>query len=103
MSSRTYRGPADRQLHLPGTTPRTFPTSKARATIPPSCVTPSATVPLGLFPSDNIRLVTERTMAEVLRETEDFLTACRGQDTLLLYYSGHGMLGPAGRALPLHP
>ena len=50
----------------------------------------------GLFPSDNIRLVTERTMAEVLRETEDFLTSASRQDTLLLYYSGHGMLDQRG-------
>jgi hypothetical protein len=50
----------------------------------------------GLFPSDNIRMVTERTMAEVLRETEEFLTSASRQDTLLLYYSGHGMLDQRG-------
>ena len=46
----------------------------------------------GLVPSDNVRLVTERTMAEVLRELEDFLRAATRQDTLILYYSGHGLL-----------
>ena len=50
----------------------------------------------GLFPSDNIRLVTERTMAEVLRETEDFLSSASRQDTLLVYYSGHGLLDQRG-------
>lgn len=47
---------------------------------------------VGLFPTDNVRLVTDRTMAEVLREVEDFLRTATNQDTLLLYYSGHGML-----------
>ena len=50
----------------------------------------------GLFPSDNIRLVTERTMAEVLREAEDFLSSASRQDTLLVYYSGHGLLDQRG-------
>ena len=31
-------------------------------------------------------------MAEVLREVEDFLRSASRQDTLLLYYSGHGVL-----------
>ena len=35
-------------------------------------------------------------MAEVLRETEDFLTSASRQDTLLVYYSGHGMLDQRG-------
>ena len=51
---------------------------------------------VGLFPSDNIRLVTERTMAEVLGEVEDFLRSATSQDTLLLYYSGHGKLDQTG-------
>jgi hypothetical protein len=46
----------------------------------------------GLVPADNVRLVTERTMAEVLREVEDFLHSAARQDTLILYYSGHGVL-----------
>jgi hypothetical protein len=46
----------------------------------------------GLVPSDNVRLVTERTMSEVLREVEDFLRTAARQDTLILYYSGHGVL-----------
>ena len=46
----------------------------------------------GLFASDNVRLVQERTMADVLREVEDFLRSASRQDTLLLYYSGHGVL-----------
>ncbi|HWC69259.1 MAG TPA: caspase family protein [Acidimicrobiales bacterium] len=46
----------------------------------------------GLVPADNVRLVTERTMSEVLREVEDFLHSASRQDTLILYYSGHGVL-----------
>lgn len=46
----------------------------------------------GLVPSDNVRLVTERTMTEVLREVEDFVCSASRDDTLLLYYSGHGVL-----------
>jgi YVTN family beta-propeller protein len=46
----------------------------------------------GLFPADNIRLVLERTMAEVLLEVEDFFRTATRQDSLLLYYSGHGLL-----------
>lgn len=51
---------------------------------------------IGLFPADNVRLVTERTMAEVLAEVEDFLRSASRQDTVLLYYSGHGMLDQSG-------
>jgi len=51
---------------------------------------------VGLFPTDNVRLVTERTMAEVLREVEDFLHSSTRQDTLLIYYSGHGTLDQSG-------
>jgi hypothetical protein len=51
---------------------------------------------VGLFASDNVRLVTERTMAEVLSEAEDVLVSATQRDTLLLYYSGHGLLDQAG-------
>jgi WD40 repeat protein len=51
---------------------------------------------VGLFPADNVRLVTERTMAEVLGEVEDFLSSASSQDTVLLYYSGHGKLDLGG-------
>ena len=47
---------------------------------------------VGLFPSDNIRLVTEREMSEIMLEVEDFLVSASSRDTLLLYYSGHGVL-----------
>jgi hypothetical protein len=46
----------------------------------------------GLFAADNVRLVQERAMSDVLREIEDFLRSASRQDTLLLYYSGHGVL-----------
>jgi Caspase domain len=51
---------------------------------------------VGLFASDNVRLVTERTMSEVLSEAEDVLVSATQRDTLLLYYSGHGLLDQAG-------
>ncbi len=47
---------------------------------------------VGLFASDNIRLVTEREMSEIMAEVEDFLASASARDTLLLYYSGHGVL-----------
>jgi len=50
----------------------------------------------GLFPSHSVRLVVERTMAEVLREAEEFLRSASRQDTVLLYYSGHGKLDLSG-------
>jgi hypothetical protein len=50
----------------------------------------------GLFAADNVRLVTERTMAEVLREAEDLLRSATRQDTVLLYYRGHGVLDQSG-------
>ena len=37
----------------------------------------------GLFPSHSVRLVVERTMAEVLREAEEFLRSASRQDTVL--------------------
>jgi hypothetical protein len=51
---------------------------------------------VGIFASDNVRLVTERTMAEVLSEAEDVLVSATRRDTLLLYYSGHGLLDQSG-------
>jgi hypothetical protein len=51
---------------------------------------------VGLFASDNVRLVTERTMAEVLSEAEDLLVSATRRDTLLIYYSGHGLLDQSG-------
>lgn len=50
----------------------------------------------GLFAGEQVRLVVERTMAEVLREAEEFLRGANRQDTLLLYYSGHGKLDLSG-------
>ena len=50
----------------------------------------------GLFPEDNVRLVTERDMAEVLGEVEDFLSSAHRDDMVLLYYSGHGTLDQTG-------
>lgn len=50
----------------------------------------------GLFSPDNVRLVTERTMAEVLSEAEDLLATAARRDTLLIYYSGHGLLDQSG-------
>lgn len=47
---------------------------------------------VGLIPNDNVRLVIERTMAEVLQEIERFLADGTRDDTLILYYSGHGKL-----------
>lgn len=46
----------------------------------------------GLFPSDNVRLVAERTMPEVLREIEELLRSTTSRDCVLVYYSGHGRL-----------
>ncbi len=51
---------------------------------------------VGLFAPDNVRLVTERTMAEVLSEAEDLLVSATRRDTLLIYYSGHGLLDQSG-------
>jgi Caspase domain len=51
---------------------------------------------VGLFAPDNVRLVTERTMSEVLSEAEDLLVSATRRDTLLIYYSGHGLLDQSG-------
>ncbi|MCA1845989.1 MAG: caspase family protein [Actinobacteria bacterium] len=47
---------------------------------------------VGLFEPESVRLVPERTAQEVLVELERFFSAARRDDTLLLYYSGHGVL-----------
>jgi uncharacterized caspase-like protein len=44
---------------------------------------------VGLFPPDNVRLVTERTTGEIQLEIEDVLRTATSRDTVLLYYSGH--------------
>jgi hypothetical protein len=64
MSARTYRALLIANSTFP--TPRTCPTSRPpqRSGAFARALRGSA----GLFPSDNIRLVTERTMAEVLRD-----------------------------------
>lgn len=46
----------------------------------------------GLFLGTDVRVVAERPMAAVLSEVEDFLRTATRRETLLLYYSGHGML-----------
>jgi uncharacterized caspase-like protein len=51
---------------------------------------------VGVFAPDNVRLVTERTMSEVLAEAEDLLVSATRRDTLLVYYSGHGLLDQSG-------
>jgi hypothetical protein len=51
---------------------------------------------VGVFAPDNVRLVTERTMSEVLAETEDLLVSATRRDTLLIYYSGHGLVDQSG-------
>jgi Caspase domain len=51
---------------------------------------------VGVFAPDNVRLVTERTMSEVLAEAEDLLVSATRRDTLLIYYSGHGLLDQSG-------
>jgi hypothetical protein len=46
----------------------------------------------GLFRTDSVRLVQERTMVEVLHAIEAFFRGATKDDALLLYYSGHGQL-----------
>ncbi|MGH9150032.1 MAG: caspase family protein, partial [Acidimicrobiales bacterium] len=46
----------------------------------------------GLFEAGDVRLVPERSMAEVLGEAGDFFAAAGRDDRLLFYYSGHGRL-----------
>ncbi|HEX6596428.1 MAG TPA: caspase family protein, partial [Acidimicrobiales bacterium] len=47
---------------------------------------------VGLFEPESVRLVPERTAPEILVELERFFSSARRDDTLLLYYSGHGLL-----------
>jgi formylglycine-generating enzyme required for sulfatase activity len=47
---------------------------------------------VGLFSSDNVRPVAERTQTEILREIEDLFATATARDTVMLYYSGHGQL-----------
>ena len=44
----------------------------------------------GLFPSTNVEVLFERTSKEVVSEVEEFFQAAARQDTVLLYFSGHG-------------
>jgi hypothetical protein len=46
----------------------------------------------GLFPSDNVRLLLDKTKQEITREMEAFFRSARREDQLLFYYSGHGVL-----------
>ena len=50
----------------------------------------------GMFPVDAVRLVVERTSSEVRSEAEDFFRSAERGDTLLVYYSGHGVLDVTG-------
>lgn len=50
----------------------------------------------GLFPSHQVRVASERTMGEVLGEVEELLFEAGRHDTVLLYYSGHGVRGQNG-------
>ena len=52
---------------------------------------------VGLFDPGEVRLVPERTMAEVLVELETFFHSADRHDRLLLYYSGHGRLSEANQ------
>jgi Caspase domain len=51
----------------------------------------------GLFDDQYVRLVTERTWAELVDELDRFFAAGQKDDLLLLYYSGHGMLDERNR------
>jgi hypothetical protein len=44
----------------------------------------------GLFAPSNVRLLAERTKGEITRAVEGFFRSAGFDDTLLLYYSGHG-------------
>jgi Caspase domain len=46
----------------------------------------------GLFEDEHVRLVTERTWAEIIAEIDGFFAAAQKDDLALLYYSGHGVL-----------
>ena len=46
----------------------------------------------GMFAPRDVRLLPERTMAEILLEMEQFFSGADRADRLLLFYSGHGLL-----------
>jgi len=50
----------------------------------------------GLFKPEHVRLLPERTKAQILSAMERFFRSARRQDTLLLYYSGHGQQDTIG-------
>jgi hypothetical protein len=51
----------------------------------------------GLFDDRHVRLVTERTWAELVDELDRFFASGQKDDLLLLYYSGHGLLDERNR------
>jgi len=54
---------------------------------------------VGLFEPTAVRMLPERTMAEILIELETFFGSAARDDRLLLYYSGHGLLTDENRLL----
>ncbi len=54
---------------------------------------------VGLFEPTAVRMLPERTMAEILIELETFFASATRDDRLLLYYSGHGLLTDENRLL----
>jgi ribosomal protein L7/L12 len=46
---------------------------------------------VGLFDDANVRLLPERSKREITTAIEDFFTSAAPADTVLLYYTGHGM------------
>ncbi len=54
---------------------------------------------VGLFEATSVRMLPERTMAEILIELETFFGSADRDDRLLLYYSGHGLLTDENRLL----
>ncbi len=53
----------------------------------------------GLFEPTAVRMLPERTMAEILIELETFFGSATRDDRLFLYYSGHGLLTDENRLL----
>ena len=54
---------------------------------------------VGLFEPTAVRMLPERTMAEILIELETFFASASRDDRLLLYYSGHGLLSDENRLM----
>ena len=52
---------------------------------------------IGLFPPENVTLVPERADGEIRREIARFLADASSKDTVLLYYSGHGLQDAHGQ------